>query len=435
MSRSLVSHLVVAGAVALAASSCAESADAPSSGAGSAGAAHGANAAGTAGRGELGGGGAGGALFMPDAGLVAITCGADPDVDGDGDGFTPNQGDCNDCDPRVNPGAIDLLATADGPAVAVDLSCDGVVDAYPTCDDALALDDPDPLSAARALDLCAMADPDSPTSWGLLSARYVGANGVDAREPGLQAGLFDAFGPSVHPQRGARMLALSTGHARLPEQPGACGQKSCTTTSYVDPPAGFPQVVNGCDGGTIINDDIALELVVRPPANARGYSFAFRFFSFEFPEWICTPYNDQFIALASPAPLGSIEGNLSFDAQKNPVSVNLGFFDVCDPMTLGGFASVCGGPLQPGCPMPANPYCPLGPSALAGTGFAEWGESGATRWLRTRAPLDPGGELTLRFAIWDTGDQALDSTVLVDGFSWITSGSVEVSTIPIDDPL
>jgi hypothetical protein len=30
----------------------------------------------------------------------------------------------------------------------------------------------------------------------------------------------------------------------------------------------------------------------------------------------------------------------------------------------------------------------------------------------------PGEELTLRFAIWDTADQILDSTVLLDRFVW-----------------
>src|SRR6185312_6651457 len=31
-------------------------------------------------------------------------CGSNPTVDSDGDGWTPAQGDCNDCDPTVNPG-------------------------------------------------------------------------------------------------------------------------------------------------------------------------------------------------------------------------------------------------------------------------------------------------------------------------------------------
>src|SRR3954447_1814232 len=37
----------------------------------------------------------------PSAGGCAI---ADPNADQDHDGWSPNQGDCNDCDPNVNPG-------------------------------------------------------------------------------------------------------------------------------------------------------------------------------------------------------------------------------------------------------------------------------------------------------------------------------------------
>src|SRR5579859_2098735 len=37
-------------------------------------------------------------------GACAVT---DPNADTDHDGWSPNQGDCNDCDPNVNPGAID----------------------------------------------------------------------------------------------------------------------------------------------------------------------------------------------------------------------------------------------------------------------------------------------------------------------------------------
>jgi len=40
------------------------------------------------------------------------------DVDADGDGYTPNQGDCNDADPTIHPGAPD-------PPDDVDSDCDG----------------------------------------------------------------------------------------------------------------------------------------------------------------------------------------------------------------------------------------------------------------------------------------------------------------------
>ena len=74
----------------------------------------------------------------------------------------------------------------------------------------------------------------------------------------------------------------------------------------------------------------------------------------------------------------------------------------------------------------------LGTQELAGTGFDVWDDAGATGWLVTQAPVEPGEEFSIRFAIWDTGDQAWDSTVLIDNFQWIANaGTVTVGTEPV----
>lgn len=399
--------------------------------------AHGGHAGATVGQGGLGASGvAGGGLAGLDGGTT-VPCPAEiaPDADLDGDGFSIDDGDCDDCDPRANPGAIDALV--DGLDGVQDLDCDGQTPGFVACDEGLAIDDTDPMSAVRALDICKVA-PAAPATkkertWGALGARWVSASGLEPRDPAAQVGLHGSFGDSVGKRTGMRLLALSSGRARTPEQPDACDGPSCSTMSYVDPPEGFPQPVPSCEGGTIINDDVALEVDLRVPTNALGLRFAFKFHSFEWPEWVCTPYNDQFVALLSPAPAGSINGNVAFDQAKNPVSVNLGFFDVCDPATFPSFAQNCGAPFNTDCPSPPSPYCQSGAGQMAGTGFDIWGEAGATRWLETRAPVKGGAEIKVRFAIWDTTDQALDSTVLLDDFSWITSGSPKVSTDLIDD--
>jgi hypothetical protein len=145
---------------------------------------------------------------------------------------------------------------------------------------------------------------------------------------------------------------------------------------------------------------------LRAPVNATGYSFDFTFYSFEYPEWVCTAFNDQFVAIVDPPPEGAINGNIAFDSMTNPVSVNIAFFDVCDG-------------------------CPAGTAPLAGTGFDAWDDAGATSWLRTQAPVEPGSEFTIRFTIWDTGDDLFDSTVLIDNFQWLAT-PVGVNTVPID---
>lgn len=335
-------------------------------------------------------------------------CQTDANVDDDGDGFSEVDGDCNDCDANVNPGAIEVVITEPDDMGMVpepaDEDCDGMVDNVPQpCDGAFALDDTDPMSAAAAMGLCKVYSEDSP--WGVVSANYVRANG-NALGSSLQNGLMSGFGPNVMPREGSQIAVLSSGHSRIPGQPSPCNSQTCSMTNQGTAPAGFPQDVPNCPGSSIIYDDIALEVVLVAPTNATGYSFDFDFYSFEYPEWVCTSYNDQFIAHVDPPPMGSIDGNISFDAMTNPVSVNIAFFEVCSG-------------------------CPLGTAELSGTGFDAWDDAGATSWLTTTAPVTGGEQITIRFTIWDTGDQAWDSTVLLDNFQWVADGgTVDVGTEP-----
>ncbi len=386
---------------------------------------------GGAGAGNTGTAGTGGInINVGGQGGGGVCTSVDPANDWDEDEWTVGEGDCNDCDPMVNPAAIEVPTDPNDPdAPEVDEDCDGDIDEpIETCDDGLALDDVDPISGAAAIDICQQATP-ADRDWGLLSAQYVTANG-SPRNPGQTVGIMTDFGPNMPVRHGERMLALSSGYARLPATDDAVYTHGQGTA-----PPEFPQNVPNCEGGpgTEINDDIGLELTLRAPSNADGYSFDFSFYSFEFPEYVCTTFNDQFIALVSPEPPGSINGNISFDSQTNPVSVNIAMFDVCDPSTIGQYAMYCFG----GCPSPPNPYCPMGPGELQGNGFDGYpsgNEGGATSWLVTTAPIGAGDEFTIRFAIWDTGDQILDSSVVIDNFEWIANaGEVEVGTIPVPE--
>ena len=79
-------------------------------------------------------------------------------ADMDGDGWTPAQGDCNDCDPAVNPGAIDVP----GDPAKVDHDCNGKYDPPAPCDSGLSLDDVDANDAAKAIELCQVTTASSP---------------------------------------------------------------------------------------------------------------------------------------------------------------------------------------------------------------------------------------------------------------------------------
>jgi hypothetical protein len=365
----------------------------------------------------------------------------------DKDGWTPNQGDCNDCDPDVNPGAIDTWhqPANGGAGFWGNEDCSGSPgDNAKPCDTGLALDDVAAADGAKAIELCATATM-SDRKYGVLSANYVRADGTPFANPALQVGIEPSWGTSVHVQGGQNMLVLSSGHARTIGQTGACNGISCVANATATAPTGFPQDDPACPPTPAIADDAALELQVRVPTNATGYSFNFKFYSFEYPNYVCdtSGYNDQFVALVEPPPMGayvpsgSSFGNISFDSNNHPVSVNLGFFDVCDPSAPSRFASSCnrGGKT---CPALPNPYCPLGVGELAGTGFDTWskdGPAGATRWLKTQAPVTPGTVITIRFAMWDAGNALYDSTVLIDNFQWIaTGGSIPVGTTPVPAP-
>jgi len=364
-----------------------------------------------------------------------------PENDWDQDGYAQIDGDCDDCNPTANPAAIEVPTGLNGTrAVPLDEDCDGLIDEpVTTCDDGIALDDTDPLNGARAIELCQQVGTDG-TPWGVLSARYTRASGITAT-PSAEVGIMPAFGPHVAARSGKNMLVLSTGRARAVGQPDAAQTDSYAGWGQGVAPPGFPQDVPGCGGDKSIYDDVALELSLKAPSNAVGYSFEFSFYSFEHPEYVCTSFNDQFIALVQPAPPGSIDGNVSFDNHGSPVSVNIAMFDVCDRTLIDQYAMHCKPANRPA---PPNPYCPLGTHQLVGTGFnGEWpvnnpqkNHGGATGWLVTTVPVTGGQEFIIRFTIWDTGDQSLDSTVIIDNFKWIAASdeSVDAGTKPVPVP-
>lgn len=354
-------------------------------------------------------GGSTGQFNPQGGGTTQPGCDTTPTADKDQDGVTLADGDCNDCDPNVGPGAIEVIADGEGTGggggyVPVDEDCDGEADnVAPPCDGTLDMIGTDPYDGARAIELCKVAMND--VEWGLLNAQWVRANGTPATV-NAQMGILPDFGPNVHPRAGGRMLGISSGTARDATDPGFMAHSWSANGPGTAPP-GYPQDVPNCPVSTVINDDVALELAVRSPKNATGYHFDFKFYSNEYPEFVCTTFNDQFIALVNPAPMGANNGNISFDSGNNPVSVNIAFFDVCQG-------------------------CPAGTAEMEGTDFIP--DDGGTSWLQTSAPITGGDTFSIRFAIWDVGDSAWDSTTLIDNFEWVANGgTVTVGTTPVPE--
>ncbi|MRG93110.1 choice-of-anchor L domain-containing protein [Polyangium spumosum] len=354
--------------------------------------------------------------------------GQDDDVDGDS--FTEAEGDCNDCDKNRNPNAVEV-PTEPGKE-AFDENCDGTIDepVLAACDDALVIDSMEPIDGARAADLCKISA--GIGDWGVVSAKWTMADGSPPPTGNevnfhLGHGLLTGFGPNIPTRMGARMLALSSGTARQPTDPGYQSVGGFTKGYQGVHPQGFPKESPACPGTTTgtPNDPTGLEIVVRTPSNAYGFSFDFNFYTYEWPGFICSQYNDFFVALLTPFPPGQTDGNVSFDSQGNPVSVN------------NSLLEVCGCPENPPSPCFAGNKsfnCSLGNIDLIGTGFgfdAEGQDHAATGWLKTQAPVKPNEEVTIRFAVYDSGDGSLDSTTLIDNWQWIAKPGTTVGTAPI----
>lgn len=367
----------------------------------------------------------------------------DEDVDQDGDGFTTCGGDCCDSTEcsnpaEVGPGAFEV------PGDGVDNDCDGMIDnALALCDTGLSSASGNAVDYARALDICQDASVGD-HKWGLLSANLTltdGNGSPDAKSRSIRT----KFGTGTMPQLGASMVVISSGTAAAmgdtnPDWTDA--EDSYQTSKSSAFPSDFLTANNGklpnapgCPApmGNQANDPVMLTLTMRVPTNAHSFKIHSNFYSAEFPEYTCSPFNDFFVILLDSmftgTPGNPADKNLAIytDASGNvyPVGVNLAYGNT------GLFTQCVNG--ATGCDGKAGTIntC-TATTNLQGTGFDQPTpgscdnnalEGGATGWLTTTGNVVPGETIKLRIAIWDTSDHRLDSLALVDGFEWSVDGS------------
>jgi hypothetical protein len=403
---------------------------------------------------------------LPIAETQACANGKDDDCNGliddvadlDGDGWTKCDGDCCDSisdgcsDPTlVNPGAFDA------PGNTIDDDCDGTIDnGETTCDSALVSNSSTASDYAKAIDLCAKTTENPPLAdkkWGVISAGLHLADGIAAPNPSSRA-IRAGFGSGVTALKGSKLVVLSTGVAAAPGDVNPSfaafqGGKNMLKTSAV--PADwlaanggtFPNAP-GCPPpavGNTANDPVLLKIRVRVPTNAKSFNVSSFFYSSEYPEWVCSKFNDFFLTLLdstfTPGPgetANPADKNLAFykDPSDNlyPVGVNLAFgntglFKACMNGPTGCGSSAVKGTMS---------TC-VDTTQLAGTGFdtanppspyngeeAWCGASnltgGGTGWLTTSGNVKPGETVEVRFVIWDTSDHLYDSAALLDKFEW-----------------
>ena len=381
---------------------------------------------------------------------------ADEDPDQDKDGWTVCGGDCCDVvgpnclNPElVNPGAFEVMGNM------VDDDCDTMQDnVIPACDGGLPSNSADPLQYARAIDICQQTVDNPPLKdkkWGVISGAFNRSNGLGNPSANARA-IRPGFG-SITPQKNSSIAVLSTGHAAdqndaNPNYAAFQGGVDLGTDAAV--PAdwlaangnNFPNAP-GCpepQGGNTGRDTIQLKLRVRVPTNAQSFSVRVYMLSSEYPEWVCSPYNDFFLTLVDGMGMGN-PADKNIAVYKNnqnqlfPLGVNIlkaaaGLFSQCKNGQVG-----CGGGAVLG-----NYNGCVGNAELNGTGMhllnpaPQFGGDpgfcgtnnqvgGGTGWLKMSGNVKPGETMELRFVIWDTGDEWYDSVVLLDNFEWSVQAS------------
>ncbi|MBQ9817546.1 MAG: choice-of-anchor L domain-containing protein [Proteobacteria bacterium] len=256
----------------------------------------------------------------------------------------------------------------------------------------------------------------------------------------------------ISPRSGKTFIILSSGRANDAYSKVGTSDVSISSGGKIPEPycskhAQRLESHKGCGGSSKMNDSVHLHLRLKAPEYAQGFSFDFRFFTREYPYYICTSFNDFFLTLLTDEKgqpfvdtnddnqINDEDGNISYDKAGNPVSVNNAFFTTCasprchDYQAMKSVSKNGCPPIIEACTDNKCGSCDDGPDALSayypnpylGSGDGTVARGGGTAWLTTKAPVNPGQVFNLDFYIWDTEDQIFDSTVLIDNFQWLCS--------------
>ena len=388
----------------------------------------------------------------------------------DGDGWTACEGDCCDVpnadgcsEPGlVNPGAFDVTGNM------LDDDCDGTMDnPQSACDAGLASNSNTATDYAKAIDLCGTTV-ENPANkidkkWGVISAALSRVSGA-GNPAGDAKSIRSGFGSGVTPLAGSKIAVLSTGAAAAQTAPNN------TNPAYVAFQGGKDQGISsalpadwlaannnnlpnvaGCPepaGGTVTSntfakDPVMLKVRVRAPTNAKSFDVSTFFYSSEYPEWTCSPYNDFFVTLLDSGFVPGA-GQVANPADKNLAIYKSGnsLFPVGVNLVKGTdlFKQCLDGPISCASPPQGTYNGCTATTQIAGTGFDVANPSpqfagdpgycgasnlsgGGTGWLVTTGNVVPGEVIEIRFATWDTGDGWYDSVVLLDNFVWSLDAS------------
>jgi hypothetical protein len=331
------------------------------------------------------------------------------DMDQDGDGFTPAQGDCMDIGEGaqfVNPNAIEV------PGDGVDNNCNGQTDEACSCS---------PLTGqTMAAMACAAEITCHPTPQVLNSQNISSPSGANISGAWTSVSHFGSTTNDLDPRGGTSYALMASGPAT-----GTSHSVNLGGSAMSDP--------YSSDGYSAF-DVVEWTLNLTAPSNAVVFSIDYVFFSAEYDEYVGSSFNDKFyIFLQAPITTNNQKQVINFTNCRGTyydfvspsctnnhccyIAINTALSECCWYPSGSWYA-----------PNPGDPACPQGTwtTDIAGTGFSCAGSvsgdgsgyGSSTGWLITTWNIEPGENFQLTFHIHDTSDHILDSEVILDNFRW-----------------
>ena len=380
-------------------------------------------------------------------------------MDLDNDGFIWPSEDC--CDThrasggvpsclyptKVNIGAIEVAnnhVIDSGSGIA---NCNNMdLDVAPTtsCSSRTCNGDCTPTELAQAMDICSFPT-GSEKYWGVVSSDFLLADGSGSSSTpcrnqfGVQSSFAQYYGSgSTNPAVNSRFAVVSSGRATAAA--GGVDDSICSKTrrnnvpsAYISKHGGNLETANNCPtGSSNVYESASLRLRIRAPTNAKSFSYRLMFLSQEFPYYVCTQYNDMFLALLSSFPAGfpaPADTNVATapipsgsGTQTVPLSINIEkFFTICQ--ASNSYGTNC------------NPTAFS--TMLSGSAYRysrsgqQWGAG--TALLTNTVNVSPGSTFSIDFLIFDTGDYKYQSTAILDSLTWNAEASPSGSGVSLED--
>jgi hypothetical protein len=345
------------------------------------------------------------------SGFNTITCSEKEDNGNTGD--TGNTGNTGDSGNTGNTGDTGNTGNTGNSGDSGNTGNTGEI-ITPICDSSIDSGTKDPADLAKAMELCPVS---IEFPYGLQSASLTFSDGTGSGDvPEGQYAVYESFGSSIVPVSGDAFLLFSSGVVANPVSNLSVNNAKTHNAPpdwYEANGSKFPASPDCKDHDPSNNparDSVMLTLEIKAPASANSFSFDAYFFSADYSAYVCTQFNDFFVALLDsaystyePEFQNPSDKNLAVDENGNSLGINF---------VMSGLFTVC--KLPDGEITDINKHCE-GSEPLSGTGYEN---HGATGWLKVKGNIVPGEEFKLRLALWDSADQVLDSLVILDNWKW-----------------